>query len=44
MKKSRKRKTELHKKLDRNGREEIISTLEKNYGLNRKHLNQIKTK
>ena len=32
-----KTKVELHAKLDRNEREEIISTLEKNDELNRKH-------
>ena len=39
-----KTKVELHAKLDRNKREEIISTLEKNDELNRKHLQQRKTK
>ena len=39
-----KSKVELHAKLDRNEREEIISTLEKNDELNRKHLQQRKTK
>ena len=39
-----KTKVELHTKLDRNEREEIISTLEKNDELNRKHLQQRKTK
>ena len=39
-----KTKVELHAKLDRNEREEIISTLEKNHELNRKHLQQRKTK
>ena len=39
-----KTKVELHAKLDRNEREEIISTLEKNDELNRKHLQQRKTK
>ena len=36
-------KAELHAKLDRNKREEIISTLEQNDELNRKHLQQRKT-
>ena len=35
-----KTKVELHAKLDRNEREEIISTLEKNDELNRKQLQQ----
>ena len=35
-----KTKVELHAKLDRNEREEIISTIEKNDELNRKHLQQ----
>ena len=39
-----KTKVELHAKLDRNEREEIVSTLEKNDELNRKHLQQRKTK
>ena len=39
-----KTKAELHAKLDRIEREEIISTLEKNDQLNRKHLQQRKTK
>ena len=39
-----KTKVELHAKLDRNEREEIISILEKNDELNRKHLQQRKTK
>ena len=37
-------KVELHTKRDRNEREEITSTLEKNDELNRKHLQQRKTK
>ena len=36
-------KAKLHAKLDRNKREEIISTLEQNDELNRKHLQQRKT-
>ena len=40
----KKTKAELHSKLDRNEREKIISTLEKNDELNRKHLQQRKTK
>ena len=39
-----KTKVELHAKLDRNEREDIISILEKNDELNRKHLQQRKTK
>ena len=39
-----KTKVELHAKLDRNEREEIIFTLEKNDELNRKQLQQRKTK
>ena len=39
-----KTKAELHEKLDRNEREETISTLEMNDELNRKHLQQRKTK
>ena len=39
-----KTKAELHANLDRNERDEIISTLEKNDELNRKHLQQRKTK
>ena len=44
MKKSKKAKSELHEKLDRNESKEIICTLEKNDELNRKHLQQRKTK
>ena len=44
MRKSKKTKAKLHPKHDRNKREKIISVLEKNDELNRKHPRQRKTK
>ena len=44
MKESKKRKLNYTQKLDRSENEEIISTLEKNDELNRKHLQTKKNK